>query len=107
MQLRASLPVQNLRSATSTMRFSISGGFPSVLQADNAVVVMQVPTTSPIQLLVVPKDAVLPLTAGHMVYLADGYRARRQIIQIGAAVDDWFIVKKGLTVGQKVIVRGN
>jgi len=66
-----------------------------------------VPTTSPIPLLVVPKDAVLPLTAGHMVYLADGDRARRQIIQIGAAVDDGFIVKKGLTVGQKVIVRGN
>jgi hypothetical protein len=68
---------------------------------------MQVPTTSPIPLLVVPKDAVLPLTAGHMVYLADGDRARRQIIQIGAAVDDGFIVKKGLKVGQKVIVRGN
>jgi hypothetical protein len=107
MQLRASLPVQNLRSATRTMRFSVSGGIPSILQADNAVVVMQVPTTSPIPLLVVPKDAVLPLTTGHMVYLADGDRARRQIIQIGAAVDDGFIVKKGLTVGQKVIVRGN
>jgi hypothetical protein len=89
------------------MRFSVNGGIPSILQADNAVVVIQVPTTSPIPLLVVPKDAVLPLTAGHMVYLADGDRARRQIIQIGAAVDDGFIVKKGLTVGQKVIVRGN
>ncbi len=107
MQLRVSLPVQNLRSATRTMRFSVSGGIPSILQADNAVVVMKVPTTSPTPLLVVPKDAVLPLTAGHMVYLADGDRARRQIIQIGAAVDDGFIVKKGLTAGQKVIVRGN
>ena len=77
------------------------------MQADNAVVVMQVPTTSPTPLLVVPKDAVLPLAVGHMVYLADGDRARRQIVQIGAAVDDGFIVKKGLTAGQKVIVRGN
>ena len=77
------------------------------MQADNAVVVMQVPTTSPIPLLVVPKDAVLPLTVGRMVYLADGGRARRQIIQIGGAVDDGFVVKKGLTAGQKVIVRGN
>ena len=107
MQLRVSLPVQNLRSATRTMRFLVNGGIPSILQADNAVVVMQVPTTSPTPLLIVPKDAVLPLTAGHMVYLADGDRARRQIIQIGAAVDDGFIVKKGLTAGQKVIVRGN
>ena len=107
MQLRASLPVQNLRSATRTMRFSVGGGIPSILQANNAVVVMQVPTTSPIPLLVVPKDAVLPLTVGHMVYLANGDRARRQIIQIGAAVEDGFVVKKGLTAGQKVIVRGN
>ena len=105
MQIRVSLPVQNLRSATRTMRFSVNGGIPSILQADNAVVVMQVPTTSPTPLLVVPKDAVLPLAVGHMVYLADGDRARRQIIQIGAAVDDGFIVKKGLTAGQKVIVR--
>jgi hypothetical protein len=107
LRLRVSLPVQNLRSATRTMRFSVIGGIPSILQADNAVVVMQVPTTSPTPLLVVPKDAVLPLTAGHMVYLADGDRARRQIIQIGAAVDGGFIVKKGLMAGQKVIVRGN
>jgi hypothetical protein len=42
-----------------------------------------------------------------MVYLANGNRARRQIIQIGAAVDDGFVVKKGLRAGQKVIVRGN
>lgn len=107
MQLRVSLPVQNLRSATRTMRFLVNGGMPSILQADNAVVVMQVPITSPTPLLVVPKDAVLPLPGGHMVYLADGDRARRQIVQIGAAVDDGFIVKKGLTAGQKVIVRGN
>ena len=107
MQIRVSLPVQNLRSATRTRRFSVNGSIPSILQADNAVVVMQVPTTSPTPLLVVPKDAVLPLAVGHMVYLADGDRARRQIIQIGAAVDDGFIVKKGLTAGQKVIVRGN
>ena len=107
MRLRVSLPVQNLRSATRTMRFSIIGDIPPILAADNAVVVMQVPTTSPEPLLVVPKDAVLPLTGGHMVYLADGDRARRQIIQIGAAVDEGFIVKKGLIAGQKVIVRGN
>jgi len=107
MQLRVSLPVQNLRTATRTMRFSVIGSMPPILQADNAVVVMQVPTTSPKPLVVVPKDAVLPVAAGHIVYLVDGDRARRQIIQIGAAVDDGFIVKNGLTAGQKVIVRGN
>ena len=47
MRLRVSLPVQNMRSATRTMRFSVVGSMPPALQADNAVIVMQVPTTGP------------------------------------------------------------
>ena len=58
-------------------------------------------------MVIVPKDAVLPITGGHMVYLVEGERAKRQIIQIGAAVEDGFIVQKGLSPGQKVVVRGN
>ena len=42
-----------------------------------------------------------------MVFLAEGGRAKRQIIQIGAAVEDGFIVRQGLSPGQKVVVRGN
>jgi multidrug resistance efflux pump len=104
---RVSLPVHNLRSATRTVRFSVIGKLPFILQADNAVVVIQVPTTSPKPMVIVPKDAVLPVTGGHLVYLAEGNRAKRQIIQIGAAVEDGFIVQKGLSPGQKVVVRGN
>lgn len=105
--LRVSLPVQNLRSATRTVRFSFTGELPFILQADNAVIVIQVPTNSPKPMVIVPKDAVLPVTGGHMVYLLEGDRAKRQIIRIGAAVEDGFIVRKGLSPGQKVVVRGN
>ena len=104
---RVSLPVHNLRSATRTVRFSIIKKLPFTLQADNSVVVIQVPSTSPKPTVIVPKDAVLPLNGGHLVYLAEGDRAKRQIIQIGAAVEDGFIVQKGLSPGQKVVVRGN
>ncbi len=104
---RVFLPVHNLRSATRTVRFSIIGKLPFISQADNAVVVIKVPTTSPEPMVIVPKDAVLPVTGGHLVYLAEGDRAKRQIIQIGAAVEDGFIVQKGLFPGQKVVVRGN
>ena len=105
--LRVFLPVQNLRSSTRTVRFSLVGKLPFTLQADNAVVVIQVPTTSPKPMVIVPKDAVLPVTGGHLVYLAEEGRAKRQIIQIGAAVEDGFIVRQGLSPGQKVVVRGN
>jgi HlyD family secretion protein len=105
--LRVFLPVQNLRSSTRTVRFSLVGKLPFTLQADNAVVVIKVPTTSPKPMVIVPKDAVLPITGGHLVFLAEGGRAKRQIIQIGAAVEDGFIVRQGLSPGQKVVVRGN
>ncbi len=104
---RVSLPSHNLRSASRTVRFSVNGKLPFSLQADNAVVVIQVPTNSPKPMVIVPKDAVLPVMGGHLVYLAEGSRAKRQIIQIGAAVEDGFIVRKGLSPGQKVVVRGN
>jgi hypothetical protein len=73
----------------------------------NAVVVVQVPVTSPAAQVIVPKDAVLPVNGGHMVYLAVEGKARRQIIQLGGPVAGGFIVKKGLAAGQTVIVRGN
>ena len=58
-------------------------------------------------MVIVPKDAVLPVTGGHLVYLAEGDEQSVQIIQIGAAVEDGFIVRQGLSPGQKVVVRGN
>ena len=105
--VRVLLPMENLRSATRTVRFSFAGQPPPILQAENAVVVIQVPTTSPKPMVIVPKDAVLPITGGHMVYLAEGDRVKRQKIQLGAAVKDGFIVRSGIASGQKVVTRGN
>ena len=110
MALRVALPVQNLRTATRTARFTINGvngKIPSALQADNALVVLQIPVSSPMPQVIVPKDAVLPINGGHLVYLAQDGRAKRQLIQLGAAVKNGFIVKNGLLAGQTVIVRGN
>ncbi|MDC1383557.1 hypothetical protein N8500_08730 [Candidatus Puniceispirillum sp.] len=104
---RVVLPRQNLRTATRTMRFDIKGITPNSLQAENAIVVLQIPVSGPEPQLVVPKDAILPIAGGHMVYLAVEGRAKRQIIQLGSAVKNAFIVKNGLIEGQTVIVRGN
>ena len=105
--LRVFLPMENLRSATRTVRFSSLENYHLFLRADNAVIAIQVPTTSPKPMVIVPKDAVLPVTGGHLVFLVEGDRAKRQIIQIGGPVEDGFIVRRGLSAGQKVVVRGN
>ena len=104
---RVVLPRQNLRTATRTMRFEVPSVTPNSLQAENAIVVLQIPISGPEPQLIVPKDAVLPIVGGHMVYLAVDGRAKRQIIQLGSAVENGFIVNYGLIEGQTVIVRGN
>jgi hypothetical protein len=105
--LRVALPQQNLRTATRTMRFTPNAGLPETMRAANAVVVLQIPVSSPKPQVIVPKDAVLPITGGHMVFVADGDIARRRIIQLGSAVENGFIVKSGLDAGRQVVVRGN
>ena len=59
---------KTLAPQTRTVRFLV-GKLPFTA-ADNAVVVIQVPTTSP-KPVIVPKDAVLPVT-GALGYLAEG-----------------------------------
>ena len=107
LSMRVALPVQNTRTATRTIRLHPNSELPALMRAINAVVVVKVPVTSPTQQVIVPKDAVLPVAGGHMVYLAIEGKARRQIIQLGGPVEGGFIVKKGLAAGQTVIVRGN
>jgi hypothetical protein len=104
---RVLLPIQNARTGTRTMRFSVDGELPTSLQADNAVIVLQIPTTSPAPVLIIPKDAVLPVTNGHIVYVFSENKAVRTPIKLGSAVADSFIVLSGLDAGQEVIIRGN
>lgn len=104
---RVLLPVQNARTGTQTMRFVIKGKLPTTLQADNAVVVLQIPTTSPVPVLTVPKDAVLPVPKGHIVFVYVDGKAVRTPIKLGGAVAESFIVLSGLKEGYDVIVRGN
>ena len=104
---RVILPVQNIRTGTQTVRFSAVGSLPRQLRADNALVTIRVPTTSPAPVVTVPKDAVLPISGGHIVFLAvDGVALQRRI-KLGNAAGDSFVVLDGLAAGDLVIVRGN
>ena len=104
---RAVLPVQNARTGTQAVRFSVIDDMPESSMADNTVIVLKVPTTSPIPVVTVPKDAVLPIVGGHIVYVAQDGIAVKTTIQLGEAVGNGFVVLGGLTAGQSVIVRGN
>ncbi len=104
---RAILPVQNTRTATRTVRFSLVKTPKGVPLADNAIVKVQLPVTSPWPAIIVPKDAVIPIAGGHIVYVAINGFAKRQSIKLGAAVNAGFIVRSGLEAGAIVVIRGN
>ena len=105
--VRVVLPVQNPRTATRTVRLRIDTPPADVIFANNAIVAVQIPTTGPSPMTIVPKDAVIPVADGHIVYLAVEGRAKRQPIKLGAAVTSGFIVQSGLSAGAVVVTRGN
>ena len=104
---RVVLPVQNVRTGTQTVRFGVTGPLPASLQAENAPVTLKVPTTSPAPVVTVPKDAVIPISGGHVVFIAaDGVALQRRV-KLGNAAGDAFIVLDGLKPGELVVTRGN
>ena len=105
--VRVILPVQNTRTATRIVRFRMDVPPAEAMLANNAVVTVQTPITSPSPVIIVPKDAVIPVAGGHIVYLAIDGRAKRQPIKLGAAVASGFIVRSGLAAGAVVVTRGN
>ncbi len=105
--VRVILPVQNTRTATRTVRLRINASPVEAIFANNAIVTVQIPTTGPSPMIIVPKDSVIPVAGGHIVYLAVEGRAVRQPIKLGAAVASGFIVNSGLSAGDVVVTRGN
>lgn len=104
---RVFLPVQNVRTGTQTIRFAIDGEMPRALRAENAPVTLKVPTTSPAPVVTVPKDAVIPVSGGHVVFVAEEGIALQKRVRLGNAVDGSFVVLDGLKAGEMVITRGN
>ena len=104
---RVVLPVQNIRTGTQAVRFAVEGNLPRSLLAENASVTLKVPTTSPAPVVTVPKDAVIPISGGHVVFIAaDGVAVQRRV-KLGNAAGDAFIVLEGLKAGEQVVTRGN
>ncbi len=105
--VRVILPVQNTRTATRIVRLQLNKPPAEALLANNAIVTVQIPITDPSPVIIVPKDAVIPVEGGHIVYIAVEGRAKRQPVKLGAAVTSGFIVRSGLSAGNVVVTRGN
>ena len=54
-----------------------------------------------------PKDAVIPVSGGHVLFVAEEGVAVQRRIRLGGAAGDKFVVLDGVKAGEQVITRGN
>ncbi|MCT8162102.1 efflux RND transporter periplasmic adaptor subunit [Pseudoruegeria sp. SHC-113] len=105
LSLRAILPTEYANTQTRPVLFAITqaAGPKAVGQS----ISLDLPTSAPREVLVVPKDALVQARGGWSVFVNDGGTAAPRPVEIGAAVGGAFEVLSGLQLGDEVVVRGN
>ena len=106
-RLRVIEPEENQRTGTRPVRFTPIGSVPRLAQADGAVVKLSIPTRPAAPVVTVPQDAVVPVSGGHVVFVAKDGKASRQIVKLGGPIGGDMIILSGIKAGDKVVVRGN
>ncbi|MBF0444507.1 MAG: efflux RND transporter periplasmic adaptor subunit [Magnetococcales bacterium] len=102
--LRTILPRQNPVSRNQPSYWKINR--PSKTIAGEEVA-LTIPLGANATMLLVLKDAVIRNGNKNLVFIVDGNTIRMADVQLGPSINTYFQVKKGLKVGEKVVVRGN
>ena len=106
--VRAIVPEEKDRTRTRAVRFQPSGG-EQVLHnlAVNQSVVVHVPVTAGRMILTVSKDAILNRQGGTVVYVFKEGTAELRPVELGISLGNRFEVRRGLSDGELVVIRGN
>ncbi|OPF92498.1 Efflux pump periplasmic linker BepF [Rhodopseudomonas palustris] len=82
------------------------GKFPREL-INGALVTVLLEDAEPVQVVAVPRQAVLSDQRGSYAYVIDaGNVARRRNLQLGPSTPEWASVEQGLSAGEQVVVEG-
>ena len=107
MTVRVVLPEENRRTGTRPVRLVSDKALPRSLRSVGAQLEVAVPISEAAPSVLVPQDAVVPVSGGHIIFVFDDGIARRQIVRLGSPVGDDFIVLSGIAAGERIITRGN
>ncbi len=107
LEMRVLLPVEDTSTRTRPVRFTSTQ--PNALDrlAIGQSITVNIPISSPRDVLSVPKDALVQARGGWSVFVADEGKAQPRTVQIGVALGDRFEVLDGLAEGDIVVTRGN
>ncbi|MFQ5775949.1 MAG: efflux RND transporter periplasmic adaptor subunit [Kiloniellaceae bacterium] len=105
--VRAIVPSENPLTRTRVVRFVPNIGQTRRPLAHDQSVTVQIPIGPERQVLTVHKDAIIKRRGQDIVFVVDGGEAQARPVELGVAVGSRFEVRKGLSAGEKVVVRGN
>lgn len=107
MQVRVLLPVEDQSTRTRPVRFTSAQLLEFDQLAIGQSITVQIPISTPRDVLSVPKDALVQTSGGWTVFVSDEGKAQPRQISIGVALGDRFEVLTGLAEGDVVVTRGN
>lgn len=105
--VRAVIPDENPRTRTRRVRFTPTFIDNASSSAANQSVTVRVPVGEVRDVVSVHKDAVLNRRGAQIVIVNQDGKAAFRTVELGEAVGSRFVVLKGLTKGDEVVVRGN
>lgn len=105
--VRALLPSENPRTRTRAVRFVPAIGDTIRPLAHEQSVTLQIPIGREREVLSVHKDAVISRRGQDLVIVAVDGQAQVRPVVLGEAVGNRLEVRKGLSAGEQVVVRGN
>ena len=106
-QYRVTLPKENPRTGTRSVRLNVMSEMRGSLQANNASLSLLIPTSKPSPVLTISKDAIIPVTGGNVVFILNDGKAIKKVVKLGGAVGEKTIILRGISENDEVIVRGN
>lgn len=105
--VRAIIPDENPRTRSRAVRMIPALLDDKLALADKQSVTLMIPIGANRDVITVHKDAVLAKGAGRIVYIAKDGKALLRPVVLGDAIGNRFEVRKGLTIGDQTVIRGN
>ena len=112
LSVRAVIPQENPLTRTRAVRFAIVAGPPVEQLAVNASAAIDIPLNADGVAITVHKDGIIKQPNGATAFIViptddGGYQAALREVVIGDSIGNRFVVRSGLAVGDRVVVRGN
>ncbi|MDA1099293.1 MAG: efflux RND transporter periplasmic adaptor subunit [Proteobacteria bacterium] len=106
-KVRAVVPQENPLTRTRAVRFTADIAALLGRLASNQSVTVAIPLNAGEKVVSVHKDAILKRNGNDMVFVVVEGAVQARDIAIGEGVGGRFVVRKGLQVGEVVVIRGN